>query len=547
MNKNKLKVIKLDPKYKEVVLMEKQSPLMMFLKNHRLHIAIILLIFGLLFLLTSGYIFLTNLEKNKQPVIKTGMITTTLNDYHNIVVDSIPMTEKTAKNEFLQDALFKNNGEILLVKTIIKDNYIIKFYSDGTALKIIKNNTLITRISPLKNGQYGIKEDGTTYREAVFRDVKIVTTKEYDWGLVHYFSDGSAEIINSKIDMFVRNSSQINENYISNNKVSYLKETKMIDKYIVNYYYDGTIEVVDGAIHHLIRNSNDINILNNKITFSNNNDSYIYETKILEDGVIINYFTDGGAIIITKTSSLSVRKSNSIIIKNNKIYEIVDNIYVNISSTSEDGIIYYTNGGAEFNYQNKVYYTDENSNLKYQNKKLSSIEGTYESLINETSIENEQVKTFTKTAIIRTDTYIKIVPSDCILYDKFGKIKYADVESEKDNNKFTIRNDSNETLKYRIVIEESDKSDLDLEYIRYQMQVKEKYYPSKKLKDTLWKKDKLQDTLKLSGRNYILLEDIIEPYDVLDIRLMLWTDYDTIPNTMQGKSFYGTIKVYAWK
>ena len=43
--------------------------------------------------------------------------------------------------------------------------------------------------------------------------------------------------------MFVRASSDISESYISNNKVSYLKETKKVGDITLNYYYDGTIEV----------------------------------------------------------------------------------------------------------------------------------------------------------------------------------------------------------------------------------------------------------------------------------------------------------------
>ena len=32
-----------------------------------------------------------------------------------------------------------------------------------------------------------------------------------------------------------------------------------------------------------------------------------------------------------------------------------------------------------------------------------------------------------------------------------------------------------------------------------------------------------------------------------EIRLMLWTDYDRVPNSMQNKYFYGTIRIYAWQ
>ena len=53
--------------------------------------------------------------------------------------------------------------------------------------------------------------------------------------------------------------------------------------------------------------------------------------------------------------------------------------------------------------------------------------------------------------------------------------------------------------------------------------------------------------LNIKGTNYILIDDVIQPFDTEEISIMLWTDYDTIPNAMQNKYFYGTIKVYAWQ
>ena len=58
--------------------------------------------------------------------------------------------------------------------------------------------------------------------------------------------------------------------------------------------------------------------------------------------------------------------------------------------------------------------------------------------------------------------------------------------------------------------------------------------------------DNITKELNIKGTNYILVESTIEPYDTDNISVMLWTDYDTIPNAMQNKYFYGTIKVYAW-
>ena len=105
---------------------------------------------------------------------------------------------------------------------------------------------------------------------------------------------------------------------------------------------------------------------------------------------------------------------------------------------------------------------------------------------------------------------------------------------------------SDKALKYRIVIEQSPKTNLEVKYIRYQLQIKEKYYEPQKLDNKIWRKDKLSEKLSLTNTNYILIEDTIEPFDTINVRLMLWTDYETLPNSMQDKYFYGTIRIYAW-
>jgi hypothetical protein len=57
----------------------------------------------------------------------------------------------------------------------------------------------------------------------------------------------------------------------------------------------------------------------------------------------------------------------------------------------------------------------------------------------------------------------------------------------------------------------------------------------------------ISQELSVKGTNYILIERTLEPMETDKIRLMLWTDYDRIPNSMQNKYFYGTIKIYAWQ
>lgn len=549
MSKKNLEVVELNKKEEQIILEEKQKPIVSFWRLHRFQILSILLILSLLTCITGVFIFLSNIYQNEEPTIEKASVDTTLSDYNKYVDGGrAPITEETAKNRFLNTGDFKTSGEVITIKTIETGSFIIKFYSDGTALKINKKSNIITRINPLENGEYGINSKGETNRKVTTRDVTVVNTKEYPWGTVSYFSDGSAEITNSKMNIFVRDSNDINDNYISNNKVSYLKEIKTVGSNTLNYYYDGTIEVVKNGKSYLVRNERDLNISSSDITFPNDNSANIYKTITTDDGYIIDYYQDGGAIIKKGSRTISVRKSNSIIIKNNKIYEIVDNIYVEVSNTRDkDNVIYYTNGGTVYNYQGKTYYNEENSNLLFNNGILSSIATPSEDLTKHTDIEDEDVQIFEKNAVIKTKDYTAIVPKEGILYDKNGKIKdITSDDSSTSKNDFKIINNSSEKVKYRIVIEKSPRTDLDVTYLRYQLQVKEKYYPAKKLDNDIWYQDNLSNSLGINGTNYILLDDVIEPYDTINVRLMLWTDYETTPNSMQDKYFYGTIKVYAW-
>ncbi len=549
MSKKNLEVVELNKKEEQIILEEKQKPIVSFWHLHRFQILSILLILSLLTCITGVFIFLSNIYQNEEPTIEKASVDTTLSDYNKYVDGGrAPITEETAKNRFLNTGDFKTSGEVITIKTIETGSFIIKFYSDGTALKINKKSNIITRINPLENGEYGINSKGETNRKVTTRDVTVVNTKEYPWGTVSYFSDGSAEITNSKMNIFVRDSNDINDNYISNNKVSYLKEIKTVGSNTLNYYYDGTIEVVKNGKSYLVRNERDLNISSNDITFPNDNSANIYKTITTDDGYIIDYYQDGGAIIKKGSRTISVRKSNSIIIKNNKIYEIVDNIYVEVSNTRDkDNVIYYTNGGTVYNYQGKTYYNEENSNLLFNNGTLSSIATPSEDLTKHTDIEDEDVQIFEKNAVIKTKDYTAIVPKEGILYDKNGKIKdITSDDSSTSKNDFKIINNSSKKVKYRIVIEKSPRTDLDVTYLRYQLQVKEKYYPAKKMDNDIWYQDNLSNSLGINGTNYILLDDIIEPYDTINVRLMLWTDYETTPNSMQDKYFYGTIKVYAW-
>ena len=551
MSRKKVEVVELNKKEEKIVLEEKQSALILFLRRHRLLIFLTLLILSLTAIVVGILLNIKNFKHSEEPTIKQVSIDTTLDDYiANVSVDSNAIDEDSAKNAFNKNNIFKSKGEVILTEVIEHSSYTIKFYSDGTAIKILKGSNKITRISALKNGKYGIRKDGVIDSNATISDVKITKTKDYPWGKVTYYSDGSAEVSNSKMDIFVRDAKDINDNYISDNKVTYIKETKNIGNIKLIYYYDGTIEVIKNNKSYLVRTEDDLNISSNDVTFKNNNEATIISSKKLSDGKTIDYYEDGGATIRDGEKTLSVRKSNSIVIKDNKVFEIVDSIYVEVSKKTNQAT-YYTNGGAVVNYNGQNYYVEENSNIKYNNNNnISTISGDKENLSKETNMYNENVKTFEKTAVITTKDYIAIIPSDKVVYDENGKIKdidSIDADKDDDNNSFKITNNTNGTLKYRVVIEQSPRTNLDVQYIRYMFSTKNTTSSPARLDSSIWKEDNISKSLNVKGINYILIDSTIEPHDTESISVMLWTDYDTIPNAMQDKYFYGTIRLYAWQ
>lgn len=545
MMKKKIEVVELNKPEEKIVLEEKQSNFALFLKKYGKY----LILFALILLITGGFIFFKHIASIKEPDIKEVTIDTSLNEYNATISSSNnPLTEEQAKTNFRKNSLFKSDGEVLLTKKVESDDFVIRYFSDGTAIKIMKKRNLITRIGALENGEYGIDSAGIINTKAVVSDITIKEIKEYPYGTITFYSDGSAELTNSKMDLFIRNANDVLNNYISNNKVTYLKETKNVGNNQINYYYDGTIEIIKDNKSYLLRNERDLKIDNNNIEFINNNSATIISTKKLADGNIIDYYQDGGAIIRNGTKTISVRKSNSIKIVNNKIFEIVDNIYVEESKKSSDGkIIYYTNGGAVIDYNGEKLYIPENSDILYQNDTISQVDGPKEKLANETNTGNVNILFFEETAVIKTKDYTAIVPKSSVIVDKDGNLK--DIDNDKDStgkNDFTISNNTNDIVTYRIVIEKSNRTTLDTAYIKYQLSTKDDYVNPTFLNEKEWTKDKISKNLSIKGTNYILYEGKIAPRDETSIKLMLWTDYETIPNSMQDKYFYGTIKVYAW-
>ena len=547
--KKKLEVVEVDKKNKKILLKEKKSNKFSFFKKYNKVILSLLLVVSLVMLTVGIFMALSTVQTSDKLVIKEVSIDTDLNLSSSDVTSSMTfLTDATAKEMFRNSSKFKKTGEALLVKTVSKGKYIIKFYSDYTAIRIMKNGNSVTRINAVSDNQYGIKTDGVTNSEADILDVKKLKEENYEWGNITYYSDGSAIISNSDIDMFVRNANDITREYISSNKVSYLKNTSKVGNIKLSYYHDGTVHLIKDGKNYLVRDINDLNVTAQDITFKNNNAATIYKTEKMDGGVLIEYYTDGGAIITNGNKKISVRKSNSIIIKENKIFEIVDNMYVKISNNINNGnIIYYTNGSAVIkNYNGTSVYIEDNATIKYNDDKINGFK--YEKLSDERNFKNENIKVFETIGVVTTNEFIAIIPKEKILYDTDGSLReIITVEDISSNKTIVITNNTNATIKYRLVMDRSNKSDLDTKYIKYQVMASGKYIGPSRLDEFYWDKDKVSESLSVTGNNYILVERILEPSESDTVNVMFWIDYETVPNAMQNKKFYGTLRIYAWQ
>ena len=546
MSKKKYDVVELNKKENKILLEKKQNMFILFLNKMGPLFSILLLLIGIGLVSLSLMLVTKKLLVSEEPNIKDAKITVKfLDDISDVTMKNItPIPENTAVNSFKNNNVFTSNGEILIYKKVEASSYIIYYFSDKSALKLNKEDNTVIRIAPINN-EYGISDNGTINMSAKMSNINIDNIKDTNYGKITYFTDGSALITNSDIDMFVRNSLDIKENYISNNKVSYLKNTNIENGIEINNFYDGSILINYNGTNYIVRNNVDLKTNGKNITFPNDNQATLIKSISLENNIRIDYYSDGSAIVKDGSKIISVRKSNSIIIKNNTLIEIIDTVEVSIAST-KDNTTYYTNGSAMTKYNDLLVFVSDNSQIKYKDNNVN-IEDNYKELTRESHLNNEDIFIFDDITIVTKDNKTIITNTSNVIMDSDGYVKeIINNTIEDDKFSFTISNDTNEEINYRVVIESSEKTTLDTKYMRYILSYNNIYTKPSKLEDNIWKYDKLSEKLNLNGINYILLEKSLEAYQMDEISLMLWTDYETIPNSMMNKAFLGTIKVYSW-
>lgn len=394
---NELKVKKFDNKKKKIIIEEenkKKHPLLLFFFNHKL-LSLLLLLLALMFFIIGLQIAISNLNGSVDP---NDILTSLQMDFHDGSGDvnlngNKPFTDDDAKRKLYEKYgnIGLKDGVILEVKTINLSDKTIIYYSDGSAMILNKNGSIV-RVSSLEDGSFGVDDKGNIKDGAKTLNVKLIHTINLkDKTIIKYYSDGSAEITCEGKKIFVRDGSTIklskNNEYIikiNPSGISFLKEEKKLAHNIIKYYSDGTIKVTIDGKEYVIRSDKDIKIDGNNISFPNNNAAVVIDTKNLEDGTVVKYYSDGSAEVIkTDGEIIFVRQSGDILYKDNeRIREIVeDNIGYKIyekDTPSGDKVIIFDDGSAVIVHPNgSKEYVNENSDIKYaENNNIKVIEET---------------------------------------------------------------------------------------------------------------------------------------------------------------------------
>lgn len=540
----KVTVKKIDEEKREIILEKKDKPLFIFFRNHWLILFITALILSVTIFILAVIYTVSSIVNSNSPTISKVPISASFGDELTAKInDSGPISEAYVNGLFNQDVSGYDYGIILINDTVRndKEKYSIIFYSDGTAKKVYDNGK-ITRISSLDNGEYGISKNGDINVNARTLDITITKKEKFSYGTITYYSDSSAEILDGdgKVIMLIRDSNSLSKNSILNSIVAVYDE----DNGTITKYTDGMTLVLKDNTYYITSGADvsDTSKLFKEVGRDN-----------LSDGRTIIYFSNGSAVIKDGKDSISVRKSNAINVINNKIFDIKDSNYVKVCDSKKlrDGrdITFYTDGSAVIKDGNKYQYVSDSNNVTMDtNGNVVRVDGDV--LNNSSVITNDGNKTinFGDISLVELDDgSIIIGKNNDLIFDSLGNFKGFNVDNDSDLIKFTVSNNNSSNVKYVVVFEESDRSELSVNYVQYKIRSSVSNLTGGKLANRYWSNDKLAGGLNMTGTNYVLLSATLKEYEKIDVSLFLYVlDDGNVQNEIMDKYYYGTIKVYAW-
>lgn len=585
MKKNEFNVKKKSGKL--VILEEEKNKnrfLLFFLKNRKVMITGIFLLFISLLLISVGIAFSLFRGSNDYDITYiTGSEQIDSNNDPDIDDDDI-------ENELLGEVA-REEGIVLLTDTFMTSRGdVISYFTDGTTVIVMANGKTY-RVSPDDKGNYGVGKSGKIEDGVKKILVTSTTTTLSDGSIITNYSDGSARVeLNDEV-IFIRDSNNIeltNGNMFNKGKpsgVALNKNTINTGKEVVNYFTDNTVLVNLTGNKYIVNKNTIVSVDGKKINYDKNNSFKLISEKTYDDGNTISHYSNGSAVITMEDGNVVyVRRSGDLKLKDKKLYEIVPNMKgysrgsINISNNTT--IVYFDNGGAVIVYHdnNRVYVEDAddivyggNNNIisEFESAKLVNImitdKGEYSY-----NFDNgkSQVITDNKSSyIVETDTLtLRPIEEDKEPEEDVDKPSVDDgvvpepidpgkgiiiSEAEHEHNefknvqstKFTIKNNNTSKRSLRIVIQEVtnyknyDTSRLEPKFVKFQATIGDDYVPASYLTDNSW-------TDSNGVTSYIIYDGDLRAKDTVEVNLSLYVDYSLLNNSHQNKGFIGTIRIY---
>ena len=494
-----------------------------------------------------------------------------------------------------------SEGVVLLVDRFMTDNGdIVMYFSDYTAIVVEADGT-IYKVYPTNKNNYGIDRNGNYIDGSVKGKITTKTETLDDDTVITYYSDGSALIEYKDTIIYTRRSNNINSkdgNYREVIPSGVSLDNASYDKGGISAveFSDGTYMIISNGNKYIVNRNTSVNILDNGIDYEKYNSFSVTREKKLSDGNTVIYFQNGSAVILDDNGKyIYVNKSGDIVIRDDKIYEIITNDigYSTYIKNCPDGkkVTYYDNGAAVITDKdgNKSYVEDSRNiiygadgNIAKINEKASDVVSSGKLITNEdvTNFNNDKSEIINKdnSSYITDSSNIKLASdNDKKNHDSKGDgkgtggngtnndngtdnrvnmdpddtsgIYISDAENTYNKSKsietttFIIRNRDSYARKYRIVIEEVNDyskyntSRLDTRFVNFQAVIDGNYISSTRLDSNTW-----DDS---DGKvNYVIYDGTIKAKSTVDVNLSLYVDYAELDNSYQDKGFIGTIKVY---
>lgn len=581
MRTNIFKVKEKDEQRKRIVIEEEKTknPFLIFFRRHRM-----------VFLLIIGTIIILSL------LVSVGFAFSILRGSNDYDISYVEGGDKINSNndpsikdeDIKKDLLGEESraiGIVVLVKTVMSSSGdVISYYTDGTAI-IVGANGKTYRVFPLKNGNYGVDDNGKVNSNATKIYVESTTTTLSDGTIITYYTDGTAKVELKGETIFVRDSNNVkmdNGSTFVSAAPSGVSLTKNISKgntgSFIEFTDKSTYVSLDNT-KYIVNRNKEISMRDGNISFDKNNSFGVLGEKTYKDGNTITVFENGAAIIKDKKGNvIYVKKSGDILLKSKSLYEISPNDYGYSMSTVRCGdgknVTYYDNGSAVITYPDgsRAYVSDSDTILYDNQKNIVSNPDGAGKVSEKITVDGDKVYNFSngKSQVMESDGSSYVVDTDKLTFKSTGEIddsknnnpshgsgvkpgegliirevenKFDDEFKNINSTTMIIKNNNRKKKLLRITIQEVgnyrkyNTSRLDPQFVLFQATIGTSYVPRTSLTDHTWVDSD-------GNTNYVIYEGNVNASDSVLVKLSLYVDYANLDNRYQNKGFIGTIKVY---